>query len=116
MNADQRSRRGDDIRARAPHVFETYRETRETVLELEKGVVLEEMRQGEDNPRRLLSRRLHELLFEGHPYGRPVIGTPEIIRGLSRETLVSFYRRHYVPESFVLVVVGPVVTAEVLAA
>jgi len=45
-----------------------------------------------------------------------LIGTPEIVRGLTRETLISFYRRHYVPESFVLVVVGPVKTADVLAA
>jgi zinc protease len=85
-------------------------------LDLEKRVVLEEMRLADDNPRRHLSRQLYELLFDGHPYGRPVIGTPEVIQGLSRETLVSFYRRHYVPESLVLVVVGPVVTAEVLAA
>src|SRR2546425_5057461 len=79
----------------------------EETLDLEKRVVLEEMRLGEDNPRRHLSLRLYELLFDGHPYGRPVIGTREIIQGLSRETLVAFYRRHYAPESFVLVVVGP---------
>src|SRR2546428_13150320 len=88
----------------------------EKTLDLEKRVVLEEMRLGEDNPRRRLSRQLYELLFDGHPYGRPVIGTREIIQGLSRETLVAFYRRHYVPESFVLVVVGPVVPSAVLAA
>jgi len=88
----------------------------ESLLDLEKRVVLEEMRLGEDNPRRHLVRQLYEMLFDGHPYGRPVIGMAELVRGLTRETLVSFYRRHYVPESFVLVVVGPVKTGEVLAA
>jgi len=83
-------------------------------LELEKKVVLEEMRLGEDSPRRHLARRLYERFFDGHPYGRPVLGTPEIVRGLTRETLMSFYRRHYVPESFTLVVVGPVNPTEVL--
>ena len=87
----------------------------ESLLDLEKQVVLEEMRLGEDIPRRYLFRRLYELLFDNHPYGRPVIGTADLVRGLSRNTLVSFYRRHYVPESFVLVVVGPVRTAEILA-
>ncbi|MGH7275518.1 MAG: M16 family metallopeptidase [Candidatus Rokuibacteriota bacterium] len=87
-----------------------------TALDLEKNVVLEEMRLSQDSPRRLMFRQLYEVVFDGHPYGRPVIGTPEIVRGLTRETLMSFYRRHYVPESFVLVVVGPVKTAEVLAA
>ena len=85
-------------------------------LELEKKVVLEEMRLGEDSPRRRLVRQLYERLFDGHPYGRPVLGTPELVRGLARETLRSFYRRHYVPEAFTLVVVGPVTPGEVLAA
>ena len=64
------------------------------------------MRLSEDNPRRFLSRRLQEAVFDGHPYGRPVIGTSELVRALSRETLLAFYRRLYVPESFTLVVVG----------
>ncbi|HYE93819.1 MAG TPA: pitrilysin family protein, partial [Terriglobales bacterium] len=85
------------------------------VLDAEKRVVLEEMRLSEDNPRRHLARRLMEAVFEGHPYGRPVIGTPELVRGLSRETLLAFYRRLYAPESFTLVVVGPVAPREVIA-
>ena len=85
-----------------------------TVLDAEKRVVLEEMRLSEDTPQRFLSRRLHEAVFEGHPYGRPVIGTPDLVRNLSRETLVDFYRRLYVPAAFTLVVVGPVDPSEVL--
>jgi zinc protease len=84
------------------------------LLEAEKQVVLEEMRLNEDTPRRFLVRQLFASAFEGHPYGRPVIGTSEVISGLSRETLVSFYRRHYAPELFALVVVGAVDTAHVL--
>jgi len=84
------------------------------LLDAEKRVVLEEMRLSEDSPRRFLGRRLFEALFEGHPYGRPVIGTPELVRGLTRETLLAFYRRLYAPEAFTLVVVGPVVPDEVL--
>ncbi len=83
-------------------------------LEREKQVVLEEMRLGEDNPNRFLSRQLYEAVFDSHPYGRPVIGRPELIRGLTREQLVGFYRRHYVPESFALVVVGAVDPGAVL--
>ncbi len=78
------------------------------VLQKEKEVVLEEMRLGEDNPRRRLGRQLYTQMFEGHPYGRHIIGTPELVRGLTRETLSAFYRRHYVPEAFVVVVVGAI--------
>jgi zinc protease len=84
------------------------------VLEKEKEVVLEEMRLGEDNPRRVLGRTLYSQLFDGHPYGRQIIGTPELIRGLTRDTLSSFYRHRYVPEAFAVVVVGPVDTEQVV--
>jgi len=88
----------------------------ETELELEKKVVIEEMRLTEDAPSRYLGRLLLGMVFDGHPYGRPVIGTPEIIQKLTRDTLLAFYRRHYVPESFTLVVVGPVNKTAILQA
>ena len=84
------------------------------VLDKEKEVVLEEVRLGQDDPRRLLVRSLYSQLFEGHPYGREIIGTPELIRALTRDTLSSFYRHHYAPEAFTVVVVGPVDTEHVV--
>src|SRR4029079_8545272 len=72
------------------------------------------MRLSEDTPPRHLSRQLYSMVFDGHPYGRSVLGTPEIIQKLTRQTLLSFYRRHYVPESFTLVVVGPVKPAAII--
>jgi zinc protease len=86
----------------------------ETLLDNEKRIVLEEMRLHEDNPRRFLSQRLWALAFEGHPYGRAVIGRPELIGALTAETLRAFYRRHYAPQSLVLVVVGGVNARELL--
>lgn len=84
------------------------------LLEAEKQVVLEEMRLNDDSPRRFLARRLFAAAYDTHPYGRPVIGRPELIGALSRDTLLSFYRRHYVPEMFALVVVGAVNADEIL--
>ena len=88
----------------------------ETELELEKKVVLEEMRLSEDSPQRHLARQLYGVVFGSHPYSRPVLGTADIIQKLTRDTLLAFYRRHYVPESFALVVVGPVNPTETLRA
>jgi zinc protease len=79
-----------------------------SLLEQEKHVVLEEMRRADDSPRGFMFRRLYSLALDGHPYGRPVIGAAPLIEGLTRETLVGFYRRHYVTEAFALVVVGAV--------
>jgi len=83
------------------------------LLEAEKRVVLEEMRLGDDSPMRFLFRKTYETVFDGHPYGRPVIGTPDLIRGLTRDQLVRFYRRLYNPENFTLVVVGAVNPVEI---
>jgi zinc protease len=85
-------------------------------LENEKRVVLEEMRSGEDNPSRALVRQLYAAVFPEHPYGRAVIGERATIQGLTREQLLGFYRRYYVPEAFTLVVVGAVDRDAILTA
>ncbi|HMH77952.1 MAG TPA: pitrilysin family protein, partial [Candidatus Udaeobacter sp.] len=87
-----------------------------TELTRERDVVFEEVRLNEDNPRASLGRQLYSLLYEGHPYGRPVLGDAEDLRGATQATLRGYYKRHYVPENMALVVVGPVKPAEVRAA
>jgi zinc protease len=84
-------------------------------LQSEKRVVLEEMRFGEDNPSRFLVRQLYAAAFLNHPYGRPIIGQPDVIQRLTRDQLLGFYRRYYGSEAFTLVVVGAVRREEVLA-
>ncbi len=79
----------------------------------EREVVFEEVRLGEDNPQTSLRRRLHELVFEGHPYGVPVLGDPAALRNATRAALRDYYKRHYVPENMTLVVVGAVSQEEV---
>jgi zinc protease len=82
----------------------------------ERDVVFEEIRLNEDNPRTSLGRQLYTLLYQGHPYGRPVLGDPADLRAATRETLRGYYKRHYMAENMTLVVVGPVNPAEVRAA
>lgn len=87
-----------------------------TELARERDVVFEEVRLGEDNPRSSLGRQLYQLLYQGHPYGRPVLGDAADLKGATRETLLGYYKRHYVAENMALLVVGPVNPAEVRAA
>ncbi len=84
-------------------------------LESEKKVVFEEMNLVEDDPEKFLNRRLTELAYAPHPYGRPILGTRELIQALTRDRLAAYYRKHYVPRTMVLVVVGAVTPAEVRA-
>ena len=81
-------------------------------LESEKEVVLEELSQISEDPLRCASSLLFQNLFRGHPYGRPVQGTAEAIRGLTVDRLESFYRAHFVPAATALAVVGDFDLAE----
>src|SRR2546430_3929639 len=84
-------------------------------LESEKKVVFEEMQLTEDDPERFLARRLTEAAYVAHPYGRPILGTREVVGSLTRDTLNAYYKKHYVPGNMALVVVGAVTAAQARA-
>jgi predicted Zn-dependent peptidase len=85
-------------------------------VDLERGVVLEEIAMRDDDPEDLLYDEFCAALLGSHPLGRPVLGTEESITGMSREALYRFYRRCYTPERMVLAVTGNVTHSAVLAA
>jgi zinc protease len=82
-------------------------------LEAEKKVVFEEMNLLQDDPEKFLTRRLSEVAYRAHPYGRPILGTRALVQGLTREGLDAYYKKHYVPGNMTLVVVGPLTLAQV---
>jgi zinc protease len=85
-------------------------------LDKELEVILEEISRGEDSPQTVLMHRLFGLTYATHPYGRPVIGTVESVSGYTREDVLKFYRRWYVPNNVTLVVVGDLDEADARAA
>ncbi|RPH74310.1 MAG: insulinase family protein, partial [Candidatus Rokuibacteriota bacterium] len=54
-----------------------------------------------------------EVAYRGHPYGRPILGTRELVKALDRDRLGAYYRKYYVPRNMVVVVVGPVTREQV---
>jgi len=75
-------------------------------LKSELQVILEEVRMGDDNPGRISTEQLFKTMFKKHPYGRPVIGYADVVESFNRRTVKNFYKRWYVPQNAVLVVVG----------
>jgi len=75
-------------------------------LQKEIQVVLEEWKQGEDNPRSQASRALFTSVYPTHPYGRPAIGSPETLRRMTWERVSRFYHRWYAADNMILVVAG----------
>jgi predicted Zn-dependent peptidase len=84
----------------------TNAELAHTDVELERGVVLEEIAMRDDDPEDLLGELFDETIFGAHPLGRPVIGSEESIRGMSRETLHDFWRGEYTTPRMVVAAVG----------
>ena len=75
-------------------------------LKKELQVVLEEQRMGEDNPGRKLYKRLLSSAYTTHPYKDQVIGTEETVSALSRDYILDFFARWYIPNNMTLVIVG----------
>jgi len=72
------------------------------------------IKQKKDDPESVAEDKFREFLFGDHPYGQPVEGTEESISAITREDVVQFHRKYYVPNNAILAVVGDVKGDEVL--
>jgi zinc protease len=52
------------------------------------------------------------LVYGFHPYGMPHTGTPESMKGITRDDLVAFHKKYFAPNNAVLAVVGDVTAQE----
>ena len=77
-------------------------------LAREIEVVVEEIKRSMDMPGRKLSKALFDLAYSKHTYGRPVIGTEESVRGMNRDKMLAFFRKHYRPDNMVVAISGDV--------
>jgi len=77
-------------------------------LSRELEVILEEVRMGEDDPGRVVSKAFFREAYKVHPYGRPVIGYVDTIRKTTRDDLLAYFGSRYVPGNMVLVIAGDV--------
>jgi predicted Zn-dependent peptidase len=77
-------------------------------LEREKGVIIEEIKEIEDNPGDIIHDYFTEQLFPDHPLGRPIQGTVENVRAFTSEQLIEFIKNHYTAERLLIVASGRV--------
>lgn len=72
----------------------------------EKDVILREIDMYTDEPDQRLAQALFETAFREHPYRQPIIGHRAVFERVTRDDLVAYYRRRYVPNNLVVIVVG----------
>ncbi len=77
-------------------------------LEREKEVVMEEINSFKDSPAELIFDEFDELIFDGHPLARNILGTPETLKTFDREKILSFIGRNYHTDQVVISSVGAV--------
>lgn len=80
----------------------------EREIEKEKSVITDEINSYKDNPDDMLMDEFEERLFPGHPLGRPVLGTEQVLKKLNRGSISAFVRRLYSTDQMVFACVGNV--------
>ena len=75
-------------------------------MEKEKQVILQEISMLEDAPDDYIHDLFEAAFWDGHCLGLPVLGRRHNIEALTREGLVSFFRRHYHGANTVLAAAG----------
>ncbi len=79
---------------------------KEEHLRSEFSVVRNEFERGENNPQRVLFRRVIAAAYDWHNYGKATIGNRSDIERVPVESLRAFYRKYYQPDNMVLIVTG----------
>ena len=85
-------------------------------VDMEKHVVIEELRMYRDQPQDRVHTLIDELLYPKHPLGWEVAGREPVVNALDGERLRDFMRRGYVPSRTVVALAGKIDAAEVFAA
>ena len=75
-------------------------------IELERGVVLEEIDMYEDTPEDVATEKLFEACYEGTALGRPILGTGETLARMDSKALHDYVRKNYHPEDTVIALSG----------
>ena len=75
-------------------------------VESERKVVLEEISMRDDDPSDLVHELFGETFFGDTPLGRPILGTVESIKSLSRNSIFNYYKKRYLPQDIVVAIAG----------
>lgn len=74
----------------------------------EKEVVVQEIKQSIDTPDDLVFDYFQEAAFPNQATGRTILGTPELVRGFTKDRMVEYMNTHYTADNMVVAAVGRV--------
>jgi predicted Zn-dependent peptidase len=83
-------------------------------IEKERQVIIEEINMNLDIPQQRVDMLIDELLWPEQPLGREVTGYKETVSSLTREQLLNYLARRYMPNNTVLSIAGNIQHEEAL--
>ncbi|USN53218.1 MAG: insulinase family protein [Candidatus Nomurabacteria bacterium] len=75
-------------------------------IDRERTVIIEEISMYEDNPLMYLEDIFEETMYAGSTLGQLIAGPRSVIRNVTRDTILKFYKTHYFPSNMMVVVSG----------
>ncbi len=84
-------------------------------IEQERKVIIEEINMNLDIPQQRVSMLIDELLWPEQPLGREVAGDKEAVTSITREQLLDYVARRYLPSNAVLSIAGNIQHEEAIA-
>ena len=75
-------------------------------IEREKKVILEEIKMVEDTPDDLVHELFTQHFWEGHPLGRPILGSKETVEALTQDALREYFAGAYVGSNIIVSAAG----------
>lgn len=84
-------------------------------LDRQRQQALSAMKVADEDPDTVASRVIERLIYGFHPYGLPGQGTVQSLSAISRQDVVDFHQRYYVPNNALIAVVGDVSADEAMA-
>lgn len=75
-------------------------------IELEKGIIKEEIAMYEDDPEDICTDTFYEKVWEGSMLGSNILGTVKTVESVTKESLTAHMNKFYVPERTVISISG----------
>ena len=85
----------------------------EKEIQKEKDVIIDEINSYLDTPGEIIFDDFEELVFNGHPLGRNILGTVDSVKSLKRQDIFNMFERRYRMDQMVFSSVGNQTLAEV---
>ena len=85
-------------------------------MELEKGVIVEEIKMYEDTPDELIHDLFAEAIYHDHPLARPIIGSEKTVRAIARDDILGYMKKFYTPDNTMIAIAGNVTHDDALQA